>query len=276
MRTRSPSRAPPENGEDGSTARTPTLLSCLRYAVTSAEVDVDLPTPGEPVRPTTYALPVSGASVAMTSLSCGDAPSTREISRATARGRPSLAWATRVETSCITAPFRWATYEDSGLWYPHDERVTLTAATAQRGRADPAAAPLELQGEVQDEPGAGHADGVAEGDGAAVHVHLFGGYAEVLHRLDRDGRERLVDLDQVEVGNLQALLLEGVQDRVGRLGLQGVVGTRHIAVGADLGDPVEAELLGLGLAHDDHGRRPVRDLRGGSGGDGAVLGERGA
>lgn len=68
-------------------------------------MDVDLPTPGEPVRPTTYALPVSGASVAMTSLSCGDAPSTREISRATARGRPSLAWATRVETSCITAPF---------------------------------------------------------------------------------------------------------------------------------------------------------------------------
>lgn len=41
----------------------------------------------------------------MTSLSCGDAPSTREISRATARGLPSLAWATRVETSCITAPF---------------------------------------------------------------------------------------------------------------------------------------------------------------------------
>ncbi|CAM5260910.1 hypothetical protein SHIRM173S_09605 [Streptomyces hirsutus] len=35
---------------------------------TSAEVDVDLPTPGEPVRPTTYALPVSGARAAMTSL----------------------------------------------------------------------------------------------------------------------------------------------------------------------------------------------------------------
>src|SRR5919108_5401022 len=105
IRTRSPSRAPPENGDDGSTARTPTRLPCLRYAVTSAEVDVDLPTPGEPVSPTTYALPVSGASVAMTSLSCGDAPSTREISRATARGLPSLAWATSVETSCITAPF---------------------------------------------------------------------------------------------------------------------------------------------------------------------------
>ncbi len=80
-------------------------MPCLRYAVTSAEVEVDLPTPGEPVSPTTYALPVSGARAAMTSLSCGDAPSTSEISRATARGRPSLAWATSEETSCITAPF---------------------------------------------------------------------------------------------------------------------------------------------------------------------------
>src|SRR5690349_7008234 len=124
MRTRSPSRAPPENGEDGSTARTPTRLPCLRYAVTRADVDVDLPTPGEPVRPTTYAVPVSGARAAMTSRSCGDAPSTREISRATARGRPSLAWATRVETSCITAPISSnPTYENSGLGYPHDQRV---------------------------------------------------------------------------------------------------------------------------------------------------------
>ena len=60
---------------------------------------MDLPTPGEPVSPTTYALPASGASAAITSRSCGDAPSTSEISRATARGRPSRAWATSVGTS---------------------------------------------------------------------------------------------------------------------------------------------------------------------------------
>src|SRR4051794_29710346 len=118
MRTRSPSRAPPENGEDGSTARTPTRLPCLRYAVTSADVEVDLPTPGDPVRPTTYAPPVSGASAAMTSLSCGEAPSTREISRATARGRPSLAWATSEATSCITAPFRYEKVEKVLLLRP--------------------------------------------------------------------------------------------------------------------------------------------------------------
>ena len=136
--------------------------------------------------------PASGASAAITSRSCGDAPSTREISRATARGRPSRACATSVETSCITAPFdpfRSRTAErrrdaaTQALRHAHDQRVALPAAAAQRGRADAAAAPLELQRQVQHEPGAGHADRVAERDRAAVDVHLFRGHAEVLHRL---------------------------------------------------------------------------------------------
>ena len=86
IRIRSPSSAPPENGEDGSTASTPTRLPCSRYRVTRAEVDVDLPAPGGPVMPMTCARPVSGASARATSRSCGLASSTREISRATARG----------------------------------------------------------------------------------------------------------------------------------------------------------------------------------------------
>ncbi len=44
-------------------------------------------------------------------------------------------------------------------------------------------------------------------------------------------------------------------------------------MGADLGDPVQAQRLGLGLAHDDDRGRAVGDLRGGAGGDRAVLGE---
>ena len=57
IRTRSPSSAPPENGEDGSTASTPTRLPARRSAATSALVEVDLPTPGEPVMPMTWAVP---------------------------------------------------------------------------------------------------------------------------------------------------------------------------------------------------------------------------
>ena len=71
-----------------------------------------------------------------------------------------------------------------------------------------------------------------------------------------------------------ALLRAGLLDRAGRLRLQAGVGSGHVAVGADLGEPGQAQLLGLGLAHDDDRGGAVGDLRGGTGGDGAVLGER--
>ena len=66
----------------------------------------------------------------------------------------------------------------------------------------------------------------------------------------------------------------GLRDRVGRLQLQRGVGAGDLAGGADLGEPLEAELLGLGLAHHDDGAGAVGDLRGGAGGDRALLGER--
>ena len=71
IRMRSPSRAPPEKGEEGSTARTPTRRPRDRYAVTIALVIVDLPTPGAPVTPTTWAWPVWVASADITSRSAG-------------------------------------------------------------------------------------------------------------------------------------------------------------------------------------------------------------
>ena len=43
-----------------------------------------------------------------------------------------------------------------------DQGVALAAAAAQRGRTDAAAATLELEREVQHDPGAGHADRVAD------------------------------------------------------------------------------------------------------------------
>ena len=54
----------------------------------------------------------------------------------------------------------------------------------------------------------------------------------------------------------------------------GRVGAGDDAVRADLGEPGQAELLGLGLAHHDDRGGAVGDLRGGAGGDRAVLGER--
>jgi hypothetical protein len=53
--------------------------------------------------------------------------------------------------------------------------------------------------QVQGDPGAGRPDGVAEGDGPAVHVDLLVPDAQVAHGLDGDRGERLVDLDQVQI-----------------------------------------------------------------------------
>ena len=47
------------NGLDGSTEMTPTLRPSPRTRLTSALIRVDLPTPGGPVTPIAYALPVS-------------------------------------------------------------------------------------------------------------------------------------------------------------------------------------------------------------------------
>ncbi len=54
-RVRSPSSAPPEAREDGSTAMTPTVRPSPRQAAIRAPISVDLPTPGGPVTPTTCA-----------------------------------------------------------------------------------------------------------------------------------------------------------------------------------------------------------------------------
>src|SRR3954447_16749625 len=151
IRTRSPSSAPPENGDDGSTASTPTRLPLARSSLTSALVDVDLPTPGEPLMPMTWRLPVCGASAAITSRSWGDSSSTSEIRRATARASPARARSTR-------SGIDWSALRDT-----HDQGVALPTATAEGGGTDAATATLELEREVQDHAGAGHADGVAQG-----------------------------------------------------------------------------------------------------------------
>src|SRR5579875_3005711 len=258
IRTRSPSSAPPENGEDGSTASTPTRLPAARSVVTSAFVVVDLPTPGEPVSPTTWACPPYGASAAATSRSSGESFSTSEISRATARGWPSDARRTRSATSTerreLTPSLRSGVQRrNNAYWFARKRRpraywfarkrrsraywfarkrrsrhvqeqgVALAAAAAQRSRAGATAAPLELEREGERKPCAGHPDRVAERDRTAVHVDDVRREAELLHRLQADGRKRLVDLDQVEVAHLLARLAQRVLDRVGRLRLQRVV-----------------------------------------------------
>ena len=78
--------------------------------------------------------------------------------------------------------------------------VALAAAAAQGGGAGAAAAAGELEGEVQGDAVAGHAEGVADGDGSAVDVDDVHRDAEVVGGRDADRGERFVDLEQVDVG----------------------------------------------------------------------------
>src|SRR5579875_3710699 len=89
-----------------------------------------------------------------------------------------------------------------------DQGVALTAARADRRAAEPAAAPAQLQHQGGDDPRAGGADRVAEGDGAAVDVDDLFIDAQRPDRVDGDGGKGLVDLPEVDVGDLQAGLLQ--------------------------------------------------------------------
>src|SRR6185312_9492393 len=75
-----------------------------------------------------------------------------------------------------------------------DHRVALAAAGADCRHAEPAAAAAQLVHERHQDARAAGADRVAERDGAAVHVDLGLVDAEHANRVDRHGRERLVDL----------------------------------------------------------------------------------
>src|SRR5665647_3380616 len=294
MRIRSPSKAPPENGDEGSTARMPTRLPRARKAPTTALVNVNLPTPGLPVTPRMCARPVCGARADITSRSAAWPSSTIEISRATARGAPALAASTRAGTSTDLLAIMETSGSEStsestsemgicvgvitGKSLPgnaHDQCVPLPAATAESGHTHAAAATLELQDEVQGYTGPRHADGVPDGDRASVDVDLvcvdpknFGGCQP--HR-----GEGLVDLDQVEIGGADALLRTGPHDGMRGLTLQRGVRAGGDAMGADLGEPGQAQLFGLGLAHHHDGGSAIGDRRRGPGRDSAVLAEGG-
>ena len=71
IRTRSPSSAPPENGEDGSTASTPTRLPCSAVRRDQRRRRGRLADAGRAGQADDLAWPACGASAAITSRSCG-------------------------------------------------------------------------------------------------------------------------------------------------------------------------------------------------------------
>ena len=130
---------------------------------------------------------------------------------------------------------------------PQNQRISLAARTAECGDGVSGTAPCQLEGRVQGDAGARHPNRVSDGDRAAVDVHLRGVDAQLFRRRQRDRGERLIDLDDVELIDGDALARDGFLDGVGRLTLQGRVRACDNAVGADLREPCQPGMLLLQL-----------------------------
>ena len=94
-----------------------------------------------------------------------------------------------------------------------DHRDALTAADAGGRHAVLLAAPPQLEQQRQQQARAAGAERMAERDRAAVDVDLVAIEAQLLLAREILRRERLVDLDQVEIGERQPGALERLADR---------------------------------------------------------------
>src|SRR5690606_16176058 len=121
--------------------------------------------------------------------------------------------------------------------------------------------------------GTGAAQGVAQGDGAAIEVDLLFDFVEQLQVLQyRQGLrgEGFVEFDVVDVVDGQAGAGQGcLRGRYRAVAHDGGVAAGH-GHAADLGARFQAHGLGLFGAHHQHGGGAVGQRRGGAGGDGAA------
>src|SRR3954447_25851314 len=140
-----------------------------------------------------------------------------------------------------------------------DGRNAHAAADAERGEAVALLAALELVDEGAEDHAGGRAEWVARRDGPTVDVDLVRGQVEVLHEPQDDGRERLVDLDEVEVVDGQPGLLQRLAGRGRRTGQHdGRLLAGHRG-GQDAGPRREAELLADRLVADQQRGGAVDD-----------------
>src|SRR6185369_15866295 len=98
----------------------------------------------------------------------------------------------------------------------HDRRDPLPDADAHRREAPTPAGPDELVAEHRDQPRPAHPERMAEGDRPAVDVDLRRIQTELVDANERLRRERLVQLDQIEVADRDSGPLECLARRRNR------------------------------------------------------------
>ena len=199
----------------------PDPLAVRPQRADQGRVVVDLPTPGDPVSPITWARPVSGASAraragsgGRTVLDQADHPADRpRLARADRREQGGQIW---IGSSGSFGGPRWS----AGL-RRHGRGVRISASPwppPPHRAATPMPPPRRRSAyaRVSTSRAPGGADRMAQRDGAAVDVHPLVGLCRAEPQRPGTGhadrRERLVDLDQVQVGD-RDLLLAGTPPR---------------------------------------------------------------
>src|SRR2546430_15955371 len=122
---------------------------------------------------------------------------------------PAMAWA----ASGISSISHWTrtTAVTTRLDPLEDHCHAHAPGDAEGGEGEGGIAVAELVGGREHDPGAGHADGVAERDGAALGVQLVVVELELAVAGQDLGGERFVQLDDVEVLQRESRLLEDPQ-----------------------------------------------------------------
>jgi hypothetical protein len=130
--------------------------------------------------------------------------------------------------------------------------------------------------ERADLAGAGGAEGVADGDGAAVGVDLGGVEAELTDAVEALAGEGLVELDGVDLVDGEAGLVQELADGGDGADAHDVGGDARDDPGLEGAEGVEAERVGLLLGHQERHGGAVGERGGVPGGDGALGVEGGA
>ena len=147
--------------------------------------------------------------------------------------------------------------------------------TARRRRVSGPARFQRMQ-QRHDHARAGGADRVAERAGAAIDVELSRGMPRSFVRRHRHHRERLVDLEQVDIADAPAGLVEQLADRRDRGGGEPCGSWLWVAWRLDLGQDRQAVALGAASAWSGSAPRRRRHWRRRlAARDGAVGAERG-